>query len=84
MEKEIVLKEKRPAHANVRKGLSDFNDGSTLSHYGGNDDYKNGTNEPDPYKDNQSFDGSEANGNEWMSDDDYDDYEESSHEDAKT
>lgn len=76
MEKQNQPIPNRNAHANFRKGLSDFNDGSALSHYGGNDDYKNGNNCPDQYADNQSFDGSKAYGNDWMRNDDYDDYEE--------
>lgn len=28
------------AHSGYRKGISDYNDGSGMSHYGGNDDFK--------------------------------------------
>lgn len=59
----------KTVHSNVRKGLSDFNDGNELTHYLGNDDYKNGNNESDPYADNLSFDGSEAFGNDLTEED---------------
>lgn len=73
MEKSTQPKFNRNAHANFRKGLSDFNDGGALTHYLGNDDYKDRNNCPDPYADNQSFDGSEAFGNDLLKDDDAED-----------
>lgn len=43
METELELRERRMlhiAHCNFRRGLSDYNDGSSLNHNLGNDDYK--------------------------------------------
>ncbi len=53
----------RNAHANFKKGLSDYNDGSLLTHHLGNDDYK-GQNQPDPDQPISDFDGKVAYGNE--------------------
>jgi len=47
------------AHSGSRSGLSDYNDGGQLSHYGGNEDsYSNHTESED------DFDGKVAYGNE--------------------
>ncbi len=51
------------AHANFRKGLSDYNDGSLLTHHLGNDDY-NGQNQPEAEQSVTDLDGKVAYGNE--------------------
>lgn len=71
MEKASEPKKIRTAHSNFRKGLSDYNDGSSLSHHLGNDDYKDGNNLPDRYLGDPAFDGREALGNELLDDDEY-------------
>lgn len=58
---EKIPHKERTAHANFKKGLSDYHDGENVSHYLGNDDYqelmKNEKN---------SFDGKEALGNDFL------------------
>lgn len=71
MEKSIELKKYKIAHSNFRKGLPDYNDGSSLNHNLGNDDYRFGNNEADTTLGNIPFDGSEANGNDLLEDDEY-------------
>ncbi len=71
MEKSIGSKKYKVAHSNFRKGLTDYNDGSSLNHNLGNDDYRFGNNEADTTLGNIPFDGSEANGNDLLEDDEY-------------
>lgn len=63
------------AHANFRRGMSDYNDGENVTHHLGNDDYKNGDNLPDPYPEGAEFDGKEAHGNQLDDDECNDQYE---------
>jgi hypothetical protein len=72
MEKTNEVKTYKTAHSNFRRGLSDYNDGSSLTHQLGNDDYPYGNNEADPYKENCEYDGTEAQGNNMLEDDDFD------------
>lgn len=54
------------AHANFRHGISDYNDGSGLSHHLGNDDYR-GSNLPDDNElELEDFSGKVAHGNEGL------------------
>jgi len=81
MEKISEQKKTKTAHSNVRKGISDYNDGSSLNHYLGNDDYHFGNNEADPYHDGAELDGSVAFGNDLDDEDDFDEEEIDEHED---
>lgn len=58
------------AHSGSHSGLSDYNDGGSFSHYGGNDD--NYTHEKDKNAETEDFDGKVAYGNDSESDDDND------------
>lgn len=53
------------SHAGFRKGLSDYNDGENVTHYGGNSDYP-GANLKDENieKNNPKLEGKEAEGND--------------------
>lgn len=63
----------RIAHSNFRKGLCDYNDGSSLNHNLGNDDYHFGSNEADTTLDDIPFDGRVAFGNNLLEDDEFKD-----------
>lgn len=67
----------RRAHSNFRKGLCDYNDGSSLNHNLGNDDYHFGSNEADIEPEVIIFDGHIAFGNNLLEDDEFKDEEES-------
>ena len=69
-------KKTRSAHANFRKGLSDYNDGENVTHHLGNDDF-DGQNIKDVEElNNPRLDGKVAEGNDLIEDDDDVDYTE--------
>jgi len=71
MEKTIEPNKHRPVHSNFRKGLCDYNDGSSLNHNLGNDDYHFGSNEAGTTFDEIPFDGRVAFGNNLLEDDEF-------------
>lgn len=75
MDQVTDVKKFRIAHSNFRKGLCDYNDGSSLNHNLGNDDYHFGSNEPDCTFDEIPFDGHVAFGNNSLEDDEFKDEE---------
>lgn len=69
--------ENRTAHSNVRKNISDYNDGANTTHHLGNDDYANRNNLPDQdLNADSALDGKEALGNENIEDMDIESAEE--------
>jgi hypothetical protein len=73
METMIELRTFRIAHSNFRKGLCDYNDGSSLNHNLGNDDYHFGSNEAEEFMNDVYFDGRVAFGNNLLEDDEFKD-----------
>lgn len=71
---EEIKKEREPttagAHARFRKGMTDYADGGTLTHYLGNDDYHE-TRElkEDETEENPKLSGKEAGGNDLREED---------------
>ena len=61
------------AHSRFRKGQTDYFDEGHLTHHLGNDDYKNGANDPEELnvKENPRLEGKVAEGNEDMMEDDF-------------
>lgn len=72
--KDEIKKERDPAtagaHARFRKGMTDYTDGGTLTHYLGNDDYHE-TRElkEDESEENPRLSGREASGNDLREED---------------
>lgn len=55
----------RTSHSNFRRGLTDYHDGDNVTHYLGNDDYREGSNVPFPSeRETHKFSGEVAEGNE--------------------
>jgi ABC-type sugar transport system substrate-binding protein len=59
------MEKNEKAHSGFRKGLSDYNDGENVTHYGGNSDY-HGSNLKDEniVRNNPKLDGKVAEGND--------------------